>query len=211
MNSSNDDINLDTFYTNTLIEKMLSNCKNEARDEYDTNTNTQDNSMICKACYSTILSKTHADKCNTISMYQIKESVLDDNFKPMMTYGLCGCTAFIMINKNNKKIIFAHHPDYKMIKLFFINNYNCSDEFIVILKTPGSYVKEIVENLWKLKSINEQIEKTDFNKPNVKLNIVPYNLSHMIGNIYNSELYCKYLNNKFIYTDSIGVNNYIDL
>jgi hypothetical protein len=206
MNFSNYDINYDTFN-----EKVLENYKNNAGNNIITRTDTQDNSMICASCYSTILSKTHADKCNTISMYQIKESVLDDNFKPMMTYGLGGCIAIIMINKNNKKIIFAHHPDYQMIKQFFINNYNCSDEFIVILKTAGSYEKEPVENLWKLKSINESNEQTDFNKPNVKLNIVPYNLNHMIGDVHNSSLYCKYLNSKFMYTDSIGVNNYIDL
>ncbi len=173
--------------------------------------NISDKSMVCEACCSTILSNKHADKCCTINMYQIKESILDNNFKPMMTYGLGSCTAFIMINKNTKKIIFAHHPDYQIIKLFFNINYNSSDNFICILKVPGSYVKEIGEDFWKLKSINESVQKKDFSKPNVEQNIVPYCLSNQFNDRYNSTLYCKYSNNKFTYTDSNGRYNHIDL
>ena len=83
--------------TNYLINfKSYENIYNNTDD----NLESYDNSMICQSCYSTVLSKTHANCCNTIEMYQMKKSIIDDNFTPMMTYGLGGCTALIMINKN---------------------------------------------------------------------------------------------------------------
>lgn len=86
----------------------------------DYHNKTNNKPLSCQLCFDTILSKKHADCCYMINMYEIRKYKLDKNFKPMMTYGLCGCIAIIMINKNNYQIIFAHHPDYQMIKLFLI-------------------------------------------------------------------------------------------
>jgi hypothetical protein len=170
-----------------------------------------DNSIECNTCGSTIMSNYHKENCNTVSMYQILEEPLNDNFKPMMTYGLGGCHAFIMINKNTKQLIFIHHPFFETIKIIFNMNYNVSDKFVIILKTPGIYVKEEDDKYWKMKSENEFKQKQFLERSNVEVNIVPYNLSQLSGDIFNSTLYCNYKNKQFEYTDSQGIVNYINL
>ena len=168
-----------------------------------------DKSIHCYTCGSTIMSKYHSENCNTVSMYQILEEPLNDNFKPIMTYGLGGCHAFIMINKNTKHLIFIHHPFFEMIKIIFNMNYNVTDNFIVILKTPGTYVKE--DKYWELKSENEIKQRKFLERSNAEVNIVPYNLNQSEGDIFNSTLYCNYKDKQFEYTDSQGSINYISL
>ena len=90
-------------------------------------------------------------------------------------------------------------------------NYNVTDNFIVILKTPGIYVKEEDDKYWKMKSTDEFNQRKFLERSNVELNIVPYNLNQSDGNIFNSTLYCNYKNKKFEYTNSQGILNYIDL
>lgn len=167
--------------------------------------------MICNSCGSTIISKHHKENCNTVLMYQIHEETLNKNFKPIMTYGLGGCHAFIMINKNTNHFIFIHHPFFETIKIIFNMNYNVSDNFVIILKTPGTYIKEETEKYWKMKSENEFKQRKFLEKSNVELNIVPYNLSQIEGDVYNSTFYCNYNNNKIEYKDSQGISNYINL
>ena len=212
-NNTNTNTNFSDNITNDMTDYIIDfKSYDNLYDNSYCNLELYDNSMICQSCYSTVLSEKHANCCNTIGMYQMKKSIIDDNFIPMMTYGLGGCTAFIMINKNTREIMFAHHPDYKMIMVLFNNNYNSSDDFVLILKTPGSYVKEIGDEYWKLKSMTETIQRIDFNKPNVELNIVPYSLNDVYrGNDYNSTLYCKYVNKEFSYTDSNGNYNCVNL
>jgi hypothetical protein len=171
----------------------------------------QDNSIQCNTCGSTVMSKYHSEKCNTVKMYQILEETLNDNFKPMMTYGLGGCHAFIMINKNTKHLIFIHHPFFEMIKIIFNMYYNLSDNFIIILKTPGTWVKEEGDKYWKMKSENESIQRQFLERHNVTVNFVPYSLNQTSGDIFNSTFYCDYKNKKFEYTDSQGSINYVDL
>ena len=179
--------------------------------ENNTSIKVLESPMICNSCGSTIISKHHKENCNTVLMYQIHEETLNKNFKPIMTYGLGGCHAFIMINKNTNHFIFIHHPFFETIKIIFNMNYNVSDNFVIILKTPGTYIKEETEKYWKLKSTNELKQKCDFEKQNVKLNIVPYNLNQSIRDDHNSTLYCRYKDNIFSYTDSLGVFNDINL
>jgi hypothetical protein len=157
------------------------------------------------------MSKNHSDNCDTVQMYQILEETLTDNFKPMMTYGLGGCHAFIMINKNTKHLIFIHHPFFEMIKIIFKMNYNVTDNFVVILKTPGTYVKEEGDKYWKMKSQDEFNQRKFLERSNVQINIVPYNLKESEGDIFNSTLYCRYKDKQFEYTDSNGTINYINL
>jgi hypothetical protein len=178
--------------------------------ENNTSIKVLESPMICNSCGSTIISKHHAENCNTIKMYQILEETLTDNFKPMMTYGLGGCHAFIMINKNTKHMIFIHHPFFEMIKIIYNMNYNPTDNFVVILKTPGTYVKESDKN-WKMKSENESNQRQFLERYNVTVNFVPYNLSHVSCDIFNSTFYCNYKNKKFEYIDSYGTINYVDL
>jgi len=171
----------------------------------------QDNSIQCNTCGSTIKSEYHLEKYNTVKIYQIFEEILTDNFKPMMTYGLCGCHAFIMINKNTKDLIFIHHPFFEMIKIIFNMYYNQSDNFVTILKTPGAWVKEEDDKHWKMKSENESIQRQFLERHNVTVNFVPYSLNQTSEDIFNSTFYCNYKNKKFEYKDSQGSINYVDL
>ena len=179
--------------------------------ENNTSIKVLESPMICNSCGSTIISKHHKENCNTVLMYQIHEETLNKNFKPIMTYGLGGCHAFIMINKNTNHFIFIHHPFFETIKIIFNMNYNVSDNFVIILKTPGTYIKEKTEKYWKMKSENDFKQRKFLEKSNVELNIVPYNLSQIEGDVYNSTLYCNYNNNKIEYKDSQGISNYINL
>lgn len=179
--------------------------------ENNTSIKVLESPMICNSCGSTIISKHHKENCNTVLMYQIHEETLNKNFKPIMTYGLGGCHAFIMINKNTNHFIFIHHPFFETIKIIFNMNYNVSDNFVIILKTPGTYIKEETEKYWKMKSNNDFKQRKFLEKSNVELNIVPYNLSQIEGDVYNSTLYCNYNNNKIEYKDSQGISNYINL
>lgn len=171
----------------------------------------KDNSIQCNTCGSTIMSEYHKENCITVSMYQIYEEKLNDNFKPMMTYGLGGCHAFIMINKNTKDFIFIHHPFFEMIKIIFNMNYNCTHNFVIVLKTPGTYVKEESDKYWKMKSEKDYDQRKFLERSNVELNIIPYSLNQTNNDIYNSTIYCNYKNNRFEYTDSQGITNYINL
>ena len=71
--------------------------------------------IICNHCFSTIISDKHKNECNTINMYEVIECIIKPDSKNMMTFGLGGCTAIIMVffTKDTNipyKIIFGHHP-----------------------------------------------------------------------------------------------------
>lgn len=179
--------------------------------ENNTSIKVLESPMICNSCGSTIMSKHHKENCNTVLMYQIHEETLNENFKPIMTYGLGGCHAFIMINKNTNHFIFIHHPFFEMIKIIYNMNYNPTDNFVIILKTPGSYIKEEKEKYWKMKSNDDFNQRKFLERSNVEVYIVPYNLNQTEGNVFNSTFYCNYNNKNIEYKDSQGISNYINL
>ena len=80
--------------------------------------------IICNHCFSTIISDKHKNECNTINMYEVIECIIKPDSKNMMTFGLGGCTAIIMVffTKDTNipyKIIFGHHPIKNNVLLFF--------------------------------------------------------------------------------------------
>ena len=53
--------------------------------------------MECRACWNPITSDIHRSRCNTVSMWQYSKFPLEI-FQNAMTYGLCGCSAAVLIS-----------------------------------------------------------------------------------------------------------------
>ena len=168
--------------------------------------------MLCANCGNSILSPKHKNDCLSINMYQLKEQNMPIK-KKMMTYGLCGCTAIIIIDKKYNRILMGHHPEKNEILKWFLQNYYTSHEYnyIVILKLPGEYIKN---DLGKFDFVgrDEKFWKTIFPKnPNLKVIYEPYDLCKTISInsknyfSYNSSLYFRQTDkDSFEYTDKYG-------
>lgn len=168
--------------------------------------------LICHSCKHNIISKDHADKCTTVNMFSFVENTLDQlSEKPMMTYGLGGCTAIIIgVYKDDQllKVIFGHHPDKNKIayKLSSTISSNSTCQFKVLIKLPGEYRKKdngyygIFPTCTSKFSIFKNID-------NISLNFEPYIID---DNEYcNKQLYLKYENEELKYTTPWG--SYITL
>ena len=109
-------------------------------------------SLVCDSCHHSITSKEHYLLCRTVSMYQIVESYVDSDFKPMMTFGLGGCTAIIMVFfKSGKciKVVMGHHPFRDYITEWY-QKYKSDDyNIVIIIKSPGEYIKEDEKYIFK--------------------------------------------------------------
>jgi hypothetical protein len=104
-------------------------------------------SLTCYTCHNSILSDKHRDKCITVYMYSKKECSLKDlvSHKSMMTFGLRGCTAFILHIKSNNKIIMGHHPE-KVAIMNWLNNHlqnlDKTSKVSLYIKIPQEYEKQ---------------------------------------------------------------------
>jgi hypothetical protein len=160
--------------------------------------------MICYNCKSEITSKHHYNKCDTICMFGCKSSNYSKpDFKPMMTFGLNGCSALVMINQTTNQIFFGHHPELSQIISWFNLNYNQSDQFIIIVKSPGDWVK--TNEQYIMVSNSEQKIKNVFTKPNVNLILEPYD-TFVCRNQYESLLYLFKKSDNIVYTNNYGQN-----
>lgn len=99
----------------------------------------------CIACYGSVVSSC---TCEQVSMWQTKTKS-----RPMsccmMTYGLGGCTALIIVSATH--ITLAHYPEKWKIREL-INNTSNSDFVMVI--TPGDYIQDL-NGKWKLQSYED--------------------------------------------------------
>ena len=162
--------------------------------------------MICNHCYFTIISKEHKEKCITINMFQINEYIIDQHTKNMMTYGLGGCTAIIMVffsKDTNKpyKIIFGHHPDINIILLWYKSYYNLNFNIVTIIKHPGTFKK--TSEYFSLVIDNEQYWKNNMNESNNKLILEAYTSIIQMDCNSNSSLYLQ-IHPKIKYSDIYG-------
>lgn len=175
------------------------------------------NILTCYTCHHLITSDIHKEKCITIHMYDKKECNLKEltTHKSMMTYGLCGCTAFILYIKSNNKIVMGHHPE-KNIIMKWLNEYlqdlskniSANNEVSLYIRLPQEYEKQ-------------PNGKYDYKKTNIfdiykdhphikKLIIEPYSLNNDNSKYsLKSTLYCKLNilsteNYKIEYSDSYG-------
>ena len=153
--------------------------------------------MLCANCFKELTSDKHQKECQTIKMFQLKQQNLPLKNK-MMTYGLGGCTAIILIDKECNRVIFGHHPNKNIVLKWFMENFtNPNNKYILIIKLPGEYIinnfnkydlKGTEEKFW-----NQNIPKND----NLKIIFEPYNLNTSIQFNqkytfnYNSTLYLR--------------------
>lgn len=172
-------------------------------------TNHNPNILECQSCYHSVISQTHAHKCNTCSMYEIKEFYISPEFKPMMTFGLGGCTALLMVffTKDTNiiyKVVLGHHPIKENILTWFNKYYTQDYNIVIIIKTPGEYKKE--NEKWILVPKNKEYWELYIQKDNCKLILESYNLA--MSTDFNNSLYFK-INNGPKYSDIYG--KYIDI
>jgi len=169
--------------------------------------------LICQACFHLVTSPEHRDRCNTSSMYQVREFIISPEFKPMMTYGLGGCTALLMVyfTKDTNmvyKVVLGHHPIKENILLWFTEYYTQDYNIVTIIKTPGEYIKE--GEKWIMKGNNQEYWVSNITKDNCKLILEPYDLMQMSDDEtkFNSSLYFK-MQSGPKYSDNYG--RYIDI
>ena len=169
--------------------------------------------LICQLCNHTITSQEHHTTCNTIMMCDIKESIVSSEFKPMMTFGLGGCTVLLMVffTKDTNSvcnIVFGHHYSKNTILEWFTNYYKEEYNIIIIIKTPGEY--ENKNGKWYMVAKEPEYWHSNIKKDNLKIIIEPYNLSQTYhgNNVFNSTLYFK-TQPKLQYSDCNG--RYIDI
>jgi len=163
--------------------------------------------LICYKCNFSIMSPEHNHLCNTVIMYGlIKSNYLSKDFKPIMTYGLCGCTAIIVINPVSGEIIFGHHPILSQVFNWF--NIHCKENanYIIIIKSPGDWIK--INDQWILVSNNKQELETKFSESNYKLIIEPYSCMKIISDNFQSTLYLFKENDNLFY-NSDGIDKLI--
>ena len=168
--------------------------------------------LECQACYHLVTSPEHRDRCSTSSMYEVKESIISSEFKPMMTYGLGGCTALLMVffTKDTNivyKVVLGHHPIKENILSWFNKYYTPNYNIVTIIKTPEEYQKE--GDKWITVTKNQEYWISNITKDNCKLILEPYTLLHQSNDKkkFASSLYFnmqpgpKYSNNYGRYID----------
>lgn len=107
--------------------------------------------QTCANCFDTILSDKHKQECCTVPMCSQKTYKYKDEstFKPMMTFGLNGCYAFFIINKELETITLGHFPPImKNAVISTLKDYMNDDRCIIYLKVPGVYEKDEATGKW---------------------------------------------------------------
>jgi hypothetical protein len=135
--------------------------------------------LKCQSCYNPITSTEHEKKCSTCLMFGYKVYEIPEIFKPIMTYGLGGCTVLLMVffDKNTNKVIkvvFCHDPVKETILEYFDKYYTSDYNIVTIIKTPGEFHKD--GKKWIQLVINQKYWASVIPKYNCKLILEPYNL-----------------------------------
>lgn len=171
--------------------------------------------LYCFHCGHKITSTEHADCCTTIKMLQFIEksdtTINELKHKPMMTYGLNGCTAIIiLVYKSNEpfKIIFGHDPDRNNVskKILETIRKHITCTFKVLVKCPGEYRQKDNGYYDFFPKITQERDMLD-GIENIDIKYEPYCLA--TDEYTNKELYLKLVDKKFMYTDNYS--NYVTL
>lgn len=177
---------------------------------------------MCLLCKYDITSIEHRNKCTTVNMNTIKYVDLckESIPKSLMTYGLCGCSAILIIKyqKNTNKsinIAFAHLVFTETIVDFInANLVNTNDyDYYVIVKTPGEY--ELINGKYKFNTKNKLLWDNILRKRdeyhNVNYEFINYNINTSLSeDMSYRKLYCdiRYDDEKnycIYYTDNYGI------
>jgi hypothetical protein len=152
-------------------------------------------------------------KHHIVMMNQIKKFSLQDFAeKQVMTFGLGGCTAFIVVSITTKNVMLGHVDAFDSsqsrmineIKQFLSNNSDCE----IIIKAPEEYKKNN-EGKWETVLKRKSFYEKSF--PTHQLTFIPYSTSHFVSDEYNSSLFIKYDKDTqtYSYTDNYG--SYINI
>lgn len=156
--------------------------------------------LVCECCYHSINSNNHHEHCHTVIMNSWKELPIDEFNKPIMTYGLGGCTGIIIYNKTKKTIFMGHHS-FKDVINDWIYKYRY-DDVIIYLKIYNEFEK-LEGNKYYTEKKPTFYKKFESFK-NIKFIIETYN--NTSNNSYNSTLYCKKKNeNNELYYSRWGI------
>jgi hypothetical protein len=136
------------------------------------------NILSCQSCQCFVTSPEHFKKCTNVTMYELEESIVTPDFKPMMTYGLGGCTVLLMVffdkyNKQPFKVVLGHHPDKDYILQWFNKIYTDYFDVVTIIKTPETFEKK--DEKWITKISNEKFWNDNI-RTRCKLILEPYSL-----------------------------------
>jgi hypothetical protein len=150
--------------------------------------------LRCDLCKDSITSQKHRNICNMTCMYQVKKYEMTPDFKPMMTYGLGGCTALLMVfftkdTNTVHKVVLGHHPNKENILEWFNYYYTENYNIVTIIKTPEEYVKE--GGKWITITSNQEYWILNTKKDNCKLITERYGLNICRDEEFQSTLYFK--------------------
>lgn len=165
--------------------------------------------MTCLECHYKLTSKHHYNRCFTVVMGSTVKQDLSDlsKFRPMMTFGLCGCTVIFLleIKKNTQKYIkavLAHYSDAKEIMRVYENHYHTNSDFLIIIKLPILYVQQ--SGKW-CETVDNTFEN-NIKGHNIKIHQIPYSTYYIQGELgYRSSLYFRLnKNQKLEFSDDYG-------
>lgn len=159
-----------------------------------------------------INSPSFKEKHHIVMMNQICEFKLKDfENKQVMTFGLGGCTAFIVVSNQTKNVLFGHVDAMKSSQDRMISNirsflYKYPDSKI-IMKLPTHYVKDSSDK-WIEETVNKTLYENMFSD---KITIISYSTNIDTFNQYKSKLFLKFNSEKksFQYSDNYGY--YLDI
>lgn len=161
--------------------------------------------LCCQLCYYKITSDEHYKRCINISMYDIYTSLITPEIKSMMTYGLDGCTAILMIfftkdTNISYYVIFGHHPNERNIIEWFNTYYIKDYNIVTIIKTAGYYCYK--NGILTIKPYNENYWISNIIKNNCKLILESYSLNDILK--FKTSLYFKIILEQPYYSDNYG-------
>lgn len=164
----------------------------------------------CLNCYYPITHCKHLQTCITVGMWQFKiQQISLDKFKPMMTYGLNGCTAVLgaQFNKNNgvfSSILLVHDPSKDIVRnkiQSYLYMYN-EAEYVsfIIIRTPIEYDDKYIEI-----TENESYWEGFLKFKKTLYSIEPYDRTLSLYNNYNNTLHCNMKGGKLQYSTTDGL------
>jgi hypothetical protein len=97
--------------------------------------------MFCYNCKDSIISNQHYKSCNTVNMDSVKTLTFEElKNKPLMTYGLGGCTAFIIVNEFT--VTLGHSSPLSNSKMIKLLEQHMNTAKHIYVKMPTNYVQQ---------------------------------------------------------------------
>lgn len=194
------------------IQHIIPNSVYEKLHENEINRCESENVLRCCMCNMPITSTVHATECTMITMCQEKYQCVGSpsDFKPMMTFGLGGCTAIIIAIFDTMEacigVVMAHYPDIANIISTFNKYYNkChNNRLTIVVKSPADWVK--IDGKYTEELKYKRILDTNIVGDNITVRYIPYSETISFGeSVHVRSLYVALRDKKLQYTDSYGI------